>query len=101
MWWTVRSRPRRATRRSPRLTRSSRRSAPGISEAFEGTLREVELLVPYADGARLSELYEIAGDLERSERPDGVLVQAKIPAAVAHRFAEFAVSGNGAGPEAA
>ena len=72
-----------------------------IEGAFEETLREVELLVPYADGARLSELYELAGDLERSERADGVLVQAKIPASQAHRFAEFAVSANGGGPEAA
>ncbi len=72
-----------------------------IETAFEDTLREVELLVPYADGARLSELYELAGDLERSERADGVLVQARIPAAHAHRFAEFAVSSNGGDPEPA
>ena len=72
-----------------------------IETAFEGTLREVELLVPYAQGARLSELYELAGDLERSERADGVLVQAKIPAAHAHRFAEFAVSANGGAPDSA
>jgi GTP-binding protein HflX len=70
-----------------------------IEAAFEDTLRAVELLVPYSDGARLSELYELAGDLERSEREDGVLVSARIPAAHVHRFAEFAVSGNGAGPE--
>ena len=31
--------------------------------------------------------YELAGDLEREERADGVLVQARIPAALAHRFA--------------
>ena len=67
-----------------------------IERAFQDTLREVELLVPYAQGARLSELYEVAGDLERSERADGVLVQAKIPAAVAHRFADL--ERNGANP---
>ncbi len=72
-----------------------------IEAAFEDTLREVELLVPYAEGARLSELYELAGDLERTERSDGVLVHARIPAAHAHRFAEFAVSANGGAPEAA
>ena len=69
-----------------------------IEGAFVETLREVELLVPYAEGARLSELYELAGDLERSERADGVLVRARVPAAHAHRFAEFAVSANGAPP---
>ena len=36
-----------------------------IEAAFEDTLAEVELLVPYARAARLHELHEIAGDLER------------------------------------
>jgi GTP-binding protein HflX len=67
-----------------------------IEKAFEETLREVELLVPYEDGARLSELYELAGDLEREERSDGVLVRARIPAELAHRFSDLA--SNGAGP---
>jgi GTPase len=64
-----------------------------IARAFEETLREVELLVPYADGARLSELHGIAGDLERSDQAEGVLVKARIPAALAHRFSEFALNG--------
>jgi GTP-binding protein HflX len=69
-----------------------------IEEAFSETLSELDLLVPYAEGARLSELYELAGDLERTERADGVLVHARVPAALAHRFAEFAVNGaDGAG----
>jgi GTP-binding protein HflX len=74
-----------------------------IEAAFEATLAPVELLVPYSEGGRLSELYELAGDLEREERAEGVLVRARIPAAVSHRFAEFAVNGaaaadDGAGP---
>jgi GTP-binding protein HflX len=68
-----------------------------IEDAFAETLREVELLVPYAEGARLSELYELAGEVERTERADGVLVHAKVPAALAHRFSEFAVGANGGG----
>jgi GTP-binding protein HflX len=64
-----------------------------IERAFEETLRPVELLVPFSDGARLSELYELAGELEREERSDGVLVRARIPAALAHRFERFAVDG--------
>jgi GTPase len=64
-----------------------------IESAFEETLREVELLVPYADGGRLSELHELAGDLERSERADGVLVRARIPAALRHRFADLELDG--------
>ncbi len=67
-----------------------------IETAFEQTLREVELLVPYDEGARLSELYELAGDLDREETADGVHVRARIPIAVAHRFSEFSLNGSGA-----
>jgi GTPase len=57
-----------------------------IESAFAETLAEVELLVPYSDGARLHELYELAGELERTERDDGVLVHARVPVAELHRF---------------
>jgi len=62
-----------------------------IEVAFEDTLAEVELLVPYAEGGRLHELHEIAGDVERTERGDGVLVRARVPRAELHRFADLAV----------
>jgi GTP-binding protein HflX len=62
-----------------------------IEEAFEETLAEVELLVPYTEGARLHELHELAGDLERTDREDGVLVHAKVPVAELHRFDDLAV----------
>jgi GTP-binding protein HflX len=62
-----------------------------VEEAFEDTLAEVELLIPYSEGGRLHELHEIAGDLERTERDDGVLVRAKVPAAELHRFKDLAV----------
>jgi GTP-binding protein HflX len=64
-----------------------------IEAAFEGTLREVELMLPYEYGDRLSELHEVAGELEREERPEGVRVRARVPAALEHRFAEFAANG--------
>ena len=63
----------------------------GIGSAFEDTLAEVELLIPYSEGGRLHELHEIAGDLERTEREDGVLVRAKVPVAELHRFDDLAV----------
>jgi len=63
-----------------------------IEQAFEETLAEVELLVPYSEGGRLHELHEVAGDLERTEREDGVLVQAKVPVAELHRFEDLAVA---------
>ncbi len=62
-----------------------------IETAFEDTLAEVELLVPYSQGGRLHELHELAGDLERTEREDGVLVHAKVPVAELHRFDDLAV----------
>ena len=63
-----------------------------IERAFEETLTEVELLIPYAQGARLHELHEVAGDLERTDREDGVLVTAKVPSAELHRFSDLAVA---------
>jgi GTP-binding protein HflX len=63
-----------------------------VEAAFADTLAEVELLVPYADGARLHELHEVAGDLQREERADGVLVHARVPVAEMHRFDDLAVT---------
>jgi GTP-binding protein HflX len=63
-----------------------------IEQAFEETLTEVELLIPYSEGGRLHELHEVAGDLERTDREDGVLVHAKVPSAEMHRFSDLAVA---------
>ena len=68
-----------------------------IEAAFEETLRPLEVLVPYDAGDRLSELHDLAGRVEREDRPEGVLVKAKVPAALAHRFEDLDV--NGAAPE--
>jgi GTP-binding protein HflX len=67
-----------------------------IESAFEETLRPLELLLPYSEGATLAELHDVAGDLEREDRPEGVLVRASVPAALAHRFTDFALNGAGA-----
>jgi GTPase len=67
-----------------------------IADEFERSLRDVELLVPFSEGGTLSELHDLAGDLERTETPDGVRIQARLPSVVAERFDRFAV--NGAGP---
>jgi GTP-binding protein HflX len=66
-----------------------------IAQAIGATLSRVELLVPFDAGDRLSELHQIAGDLEREDRPDGVLVRAQLPAALAERFADLEVNGRG------
>ncbi len=57
-----------------------------VERAFLDTLAEIELLVPYREGARLHELHELAGELDRTDREDGVLVHARIPIAELHRF---------------
>src|SRR4051795_9938612 len=62
-----------------------------IEDAFRKTLQPVELLVPYAEGGRLAELHDLAGDLERTETAEGVRIRAQVPATVAERFARFAV----------
>ena len=63
-----------------------------IEEEFARTLQDVELLIPYDAGARLAELHAVAGDLEREDTPDGVRVMAKLPAAVAARYQDYALS---------
>jgi GTP-binding protein HflX len=64
--------------------------AQRIDETFISSLSAVELLVPYAEGARLAELHELAGELDREDTPEGVHVRALLPAASAARFARFA-----------
>ncbi len=63
-----------------------------IEDEFARTLCEVELLVPYEQGARLAELHELAGDLERDDTPAGVRVTARLPASAAARYERFALS---------
>ena len=63
-----------------------------IEDEFARTLQDVELLIPYEAGARLAELHVLAGDLEREDTPDGVRVLARLPAPVAARYQEFALS---------
>jgi GTP-binding protein HflX len=64
-----------------------------VAGEFARTLRDVELLVPFSDGGTLSELHDVAGDLERKDTPEGVLVTARLPAVVAERFDRYAVNG--------
>ena len=69
-----------------------------IAEDFERTLRPLDLLVPFSEGGTLSELHDVAGDLERTDTPDGVRVQVRLPAVVAERFDRYAVDANGHRP---
>ena len=56
------------------------------------TLAPVHLLVPYSDGGSLAELHELAGEVNRTDTPEGVRVDALLPARLAGRFARFAVA---------
>jgi GTP-binding protein HflX len=65
-----------------------------IAADFERMLVDVELLVPFGDGATLHELHELAGDLEREDTPDGVRVAVRLPRPVAVRFERYSVNGH-------
>jgi len=64
-----------------------------LAHEFRRTLQPVELLFPYAEGAPLAELYELADGLRREETAEGVRVRARLPATVAARYQRFAVNG--------
>src|SRR5687768_12463213 len=66
-----------------------------IEAKFLSSLRRMELLVPYDEGGRLSELHDLAGDMEREDTPAGVHVKARVPAGAADRFERFSVNGHG------
>jgi GTP-binding protein HflX len=90
--------------RHPRATQVSAASGEGLDELrtaieaeFLRTLRPMDLLVPYREGARLAELHDLAGALEREDTPEGARVRARVPAAVAARFERFAVAADGNG----
>jgi GTP-binding protein HflX len=68
-----------------------------IERSFRETLRTVDLLLPFAEGGRIAERHDVAGDaLDRTDTAEGVRVRGRVPATVAERFARFDVSRNGA-----
>ncbi|MGI8778968.1 MAG: GTPase HflX [Solirubrobacteraceae bacterium] len=66
-----------------------------VASEFERTLRDIELLVPFSEGGTLSELHDVAGDLEREDTEDGVRISVRLPSMVAERYDRYAVNGNG------
>jgi GTPase len=95
--------------RYPRAIQVSAVTGDGLDELrdaiearFLATLQPMELLVPYEHGGELSELHDVAGEMEREDTVEGVRVRARVPAGVAARFERFAVNGhgrNGSGPD--
>jgi GTPase len=92
--------------RYPRAVQVSGETGEGLDQlkhAIEGrflaALRPVELLVPYDEGGSLSELHDLAGELEREDTAEGVRVRARVPAGTAARFERFSLNGQAADRE--
>src|SRR3954471_17663232 len=86
--------------RHPRAVQVSAVTGEGLQELrdtiegrFLATLQPMDLLVPYEEGGRLSELHELAGEMEREDTASGVRVRARVPAGVVPRFERFSVNG--------
>src|SRR3954447_7287924 len=67
-----------------------------IEARFLASLRPMELLVPYGEGGTISELHDVAGELERTDTAEGVRVRARVPVAAAPRFERFSTNGGSA-----
>jgi GTPase len=65
-----------------------------IADEFERQMRDVELLVPFSEGGTIAELHDLAGDLDRTDTPEGALITARLPAVLADRFDRYAVNGH-------
>ena len=64
-----------------------------VAEHFGARFEQVRLLVPYGEGARLSELYALGAPIvEREDTPDGVLVVARLPRRDLRRFAPYLIA---------
>ena len=91
---------RRLTNRFPDAPHVSALTGEGLPELqaelarrFEDRWERVRLLVPYAEGGRLAELYALGAPVEeREDTPDGVLVIARLPRRELRRFATFLVA---------
>ena len=64
-----------------------------IADQFAERFQMVRLLLPYEDGGKLAELYELGAPIdEREDGPDGVLVRARLPRRALLRFAPYLVA---------
>jgi GTP-binding protein HflX len=92
---------RRVAHAFPRALQLSAASGEGldslkarIADLFSDRFEDVRLLVPYADGRALADLYGLGAPIaERQDTPDGVRVRARLPRPEIARFARFLVAG--------
>jgi GTP-binding protein HflX len=91
---------RRLTNRFPDAPQVSALTGEGLEDLkgelarrFEDRWERVRLLIPYADGGRLAELYALGMPVEeREDTEDGVLVIARLPRRELPRFAPYLVA---------
>ncbi len=91
---------RRVTARFPDALQVSALTGEGlaelrarIAEQFQDRFEPVRLLLPYDEGAKLAELYDLGAPVDgREDTEEGVLVQARLPRREIRRFAEFLVA---------
>jgi GTPase len=63
-----------------------------IAARFADRFEPVRLLVPHSDGAVLARLYELGAPIdERIDRPEGVLVRARLPRRELRRYAPYLI----------
>ena len=85
----------------PRALAISARTGEGLAELqariaalFSDRFEDVRLLVPYAEGRALADLYALGAPIaERHDTADGVQVRARLPRQEVARFARFLVAG--------
>jgi GTPase len=90
---------RRLAGRFPESIQVSARTGEGldalrerVAGCFAERFEPVRLLVPYEEGSALARLYELGAPIdERIDRPDGVLVRARLPRRELRRFAPYLV----------
>ena len=64
-----------------------------IADRFSDRFEAVRLFLPYEDGGKLAELYELGAPIEeRDDQPNGVLVRARLPRRELRRFARYLVA---------
>jgi GTP-binding protein HflX len=61
-----------------------------LADRFSDRFEPVRLLLPYDEGAKLAELYALGAPIEeRLDRPEGVIVRARLPRREVRRFAKY------------
>ncbi len=93
-------RRRRLANRLPEALQVSALTGEGLEELrariagrFADRFEAVRLLLPYAEGGKLAELYALGAPIdEREDHADGVLVRARLPRAELRRFAPYLVA---------